>query len=714
MGKRFSIIFLLIISIILISQITYSQKINTSNVSVPVLLEKRNEIVFGTESKHLTSKDQEIVNEMSRLKVNYKDGNIKRISELQNNLVAQRSETVTGQEINLLSPEVNNYKSQTEQSDQLTLNEIYSVSSAYIKAVATQTEQRNPGAGTIWVVIAVGAGDVGVGASPDTLLYFNSTNNGVSYSLIKRAALTVGMKVNYDEMDLEIVEPFTDNKYIHLVLSVITDGFTGTHLSGIITLRKSDLVLGGGPQITFPGANNAVNKYSKPRITSDNAKYPVEAYLTIVVTQDSTDGVNNFIMTKVCKIFNPYVLINSSSQITYLSQSIHTPVNGYSTEAQTDAAYYNSGGTVQGDSIIFVQSGFPGTDKLINIYKNYGNTLAYPSYSGSLSGPNYHKEFARVATNGGSDQKSIFIVYAEKDIYMGYNFSSINAFKTTNGVNWTHTQLAGGGDANSEIKNPDIIGRRESEGKFYITNKWVTPRKDIISSFTIQNNVIKSFTGDHNNQITGSYASPKPGFRFLNNDSCLTVWPVYSGVFSSCGCKSVNLSLGFIIEGLYNPANDSAGIDISEIHLRSPVPPFNIIKTVTAYNLSFQTFPDALPGNYYISVSHRNSIETWYYQTVSLNDSTLTNIDFYSSQSKAYGSNLKQVDNSPVLYAVYSGDVNQDGAIDLTDVLLIYNDANSFTTGYVVTDLTGNDAVDLTDELLAYNNSVGFVNVVRP
>jgi len=714
MGEKNSTIFLMIISLILISQISYSQKFNTSNESIPVTLEKRNEIIFKKESKLPTTKEQEIVNEMSRLKDNYRAGNIKRITELQNKLVAQSSETVTGQEKNLLSPEVNNYKSQPEQSDQLTLNEIYSVSSAYIKAVATQTEQRNPGAGTVWVVIAVGAGDVGIGASPDTLLYFNSTNNGVTFSLIKKAALNVGMKVNYDEMDLEIVEPFTNDKYLHLVVAIITDGFTGAYLSGILTLRKSDLTLGGGPSFSFPGANSSVSKYSKPRITSDNAKYPVEAYLTIAVTQDSTDGVNNFIMTKVCKIFNPYAIISSNSQITYLSQSIHTPVNGYSTEAQTDVAYYNCGGAVQGDSIIFVQSGFPGTDKFVNIYKNYGNTLGYPLFSGSLSGSNYHKEFARVATNGGSDQKSIYIVWIEKDIYMGYNFSSINAFKTTNGINWTYTQLAGGGDANSEIKNPDIIGRRESEGKFYITNKWVTPRKDIISSFTIQNSTIKSFTADHNNQLTGSYASPKPGFRFLNNDSCLTVWPVYSGVFSSCGCKSVNLSLGFIIEGLYNSANDSAGIDISEIHLRNPVPPFNIIKTVFAYNLSFQTFPDALPGNYYISVSHRNSIETWYYQTVNLNDSTLKSIDFFTSQSKAYGNNLKQVDSSPVLYAVYSGDVNQDRFIDLTDVITISNDAGIFLTGYVVTDLNGNNIVDLADVVMAYNNSVNFVSVIRP
>lgn len=708
------ILLLLLTSLILNSRNSFSQKVNMSNESSPVTLEKRNDNTFRTGSKQPSSKEQEITNEMSRLKENYSKENIEKISELQNHLDGRNNTQDSRQVINLISPDANSYKSIPAQTDQLTLNEIYASNNAYIKAIATQTEQRNPGAGTIWVVIAVGAGDVGIGASPDTLLYYNSTNNGISYSLVKRAQLNTGMKVNYDEMDLEIIEPFTNEKYLHLVIAIITDGFTGSHLTGILSLKKSDLSMSGGPGFTFPGYNPNVSKYSKPRITSDNAKYPAEAYLTISMIQDSTDGISNYIMTKVCKIFNPYTLINSNSQITYLPQSIHAPVNGYSTVAQTDVAYYNSGGSVQGDSIIFVQSGFPGTDKFVNIYKNYGNTLTYPSYSGSLSGPNYRKEFARVATNGGSDQRSIYIVWLEKDSYMGYDFSSINAFRTTNGINWVYEQLAGGGDANTEIKNPDIVGRRETEGKFYITNKWVMPRKDMISSYVIQNSVLKSFTADHNNQLTGSYASPKPGFRFLNNDSCLTVWPVYSGVYSSCGCKALNISLGFIIEGLYNPANDSAGIDISEIQLRNPVPPYNVLKSVTGYNLAFATFPDAVSGNYYISVKHRNSIETWYYQSVNLSDSTYTGIDFYTSQGKAYGNNLKQIDNSPLLYAIYSGDVNQDGFIDLTDVLAINNDANIFLTGYVVTDLTGNDLVDLTDVLMAYNNSSAFVSVKKP
>ena len=695
-------------------QNSFAQKINTSNESVPVTLEQKSEDIFRSIKKSYSDREMTIMNEMTRLKEDYKTGNNEKISALQKQLEGYSETQTMNSELSLISDDANSFKSIPLQSEQLTLNEIYASNGAYIKAVATQVEQRNPGAGTIWVVLAVGAGDVGVGASPDTLLYFNSTNNGLSYSLIKRVALNTGIKINYDEMDLEIVEPFTNDKYLHLVLSVITDGFTGAHLAGIVSFKKSDQSIGGAPSFNFPGFNSNVSKYSKPRITSDNAKYPAEAYLTITVTQDSTDGVNNFIMTKICKIYNPYALITGSSQIAFLPQSIHAPAIGYSTEAQTDVAYYNSGGTVDGDSIVFVQSGFPGTDQYVGIYKNYGNTLVYPSYRGSLSGNSDHKEFARVAANGGTDQKSIFITYVEREYYMSNYYYSLNSFKTSNGINWTKMQLAGGGDANSVIRSPDIIGRRGVDGKFYITNKWVAPRKDIISSFVIQNLNMKSFTADHNDQVTGSFASPKPSFRFINNDSCLTVWPTYSSLYSSCGCKAVNLSFGFMIEGLYNAATDSAGIDISTVHLRNSFPPYSIVSSVSCYNLSFVTFPNAVPGNYYISVNHRNSIETWYYQPLNLNDSVFFNLNFFSSQGNAYGGNQKQVDNSPALFAIYSGDVDQDGTIDATDVSAIDNDATNFVSGYVVTDLTGDDFVDGTDFAIADNNAANFISMIRP
>ncbi|MBK8553988.1 MAG: hypothetical protein IPL53_24250 [Ignavibacteria bacterium] len=90
------------------------------------------------------------------------------------------------------------------------------------------------------------------------------------------------------------------------------------------------------------------------------------------------------------------------------------------------------------------------------------------------------------------------------------------------------------------------------------------------------------------------------------------------------------------------------------------------------------------------------------------------NYDFSSSASQAFGNNLKLVDSSPLRYALFSGTVNQDISIDLTDVLLVYNEAISFTTGYVNTDVTGENVTDLTDLLITYNNSTMFISVITP
>jgi hypothetical protein len=72
------------------------------------------------------------------------------------------------------------------------------------------------------------------------------------------------------------------------------------------------------------------------------------------------------------------------------------------------------------------------------------------------------------------------------------------------------------------------------------------------------------------------------------------------------------------------------------------------------------------------------------------------------------------VDASPVRFAIYSGDVNQDGTVDATDVSAIDNAANNFLSGYVATDLTGDNFVDGTDFAIADNNAANFVSAIRP
>jgi len=52
--------------------------------------------------------------------------------------------------------------------------------------------------------------------------------------------------------------------------------------------------------------------------------------------------------------------------------------------------------------------------------------------------------------------------------------------------------------------------------------------------------------------------------------------------------------------------------------------------------------------------------------------------------------------------------------IDLSDVLQVYNDASLFNSGYIVTDINGDNISDLSDVLITSNNSNNFVSVVRP
>ena len=116
---------------------------------------------------------------------------------------------------------------------------------------------------------------------------------------------------------------------------------------------------------------------------------------------------------------------------------------------------------------------------------------------------------------------------------------------------------------------------------------------------------------------------------------------------------------------------------------------------------------------YYIQLKHRNSIETWSMSTVFFVNSDL-NYDFSASSSQAYGNNLIQVDDSPVTFAVYGGDVNQDGVIDGSDGAIIDNDALIFATGYVPSDIDGNYIVDGADAVIWDNNALYSIAIAMP
>ena len=179
--------------------------------------------------------------------------------------------------------------------------------------------------------------------------------------------------------------------------------------------------------------------------------------------------------------------------------------------------------------------------------------------------------------------------------------------------------------------------------------------------------------------------------------------------------SSKELQITALIEGFYE-----SGImipDTVKIELHSSSYPFSLVdeaETVLSSNgeAIANFFSAAEATNYYIVVKHRNSIETWSSSTPSFSGG-LMSYNFTDNINKAYGDNLKLKSGK---YCIFSGDIiPQDGLIDLSDVISVINDGNSFLIGEALpTDLNGDQLVDLADIILVINNANAFVSKQSP
>ncbi len=205
-------------------------------------------------------------------------------------------------------------------------------------------------------------------------------------------------------------------------------------------------------------------------------------------------------------------------------------------------------------------------------------------------------------------------------------------------------------------------------------------------------------------------------WRFYNSQNPLP----FEGFRSICLSCSSTLNLRVIPQGFYNASNNLNMKDTVRVYLHSSVSPYNVVDSSVSEIDSLTLtgsfiFPNAQTGTYYIVVKHRNSIETWSRSggEVFTNGTTM-NYDYIDQANKAFGGNMAQVSASPVRFAIYSGDINQDGTIDASDVSETDNDAFSSVSGYVNTDLTGDDFVDAGDVSIVDNNAFNSVSVITP
>jgi len=195
----------------------------------------------------------------------------------------------------------------------------------------------------------------------------------------------------------------------------------------------------------------------------------------------------------------------------------------------------------------------------------------------------------------------------------------------------------------------------------------------------------------------------------------------FSGDIYRLSTMNIILNLKVAIEGFYDVTNNRLNLsDSSWVYLHSTTTPYTIIDSsrtvidsLTLNGLCF--FNEAPSGQYYIRIKHRNSIETWSRSGgEAFISGNIKSYDFTTSSNKAFGNNMKQVDASPVRFAIYSGDVDQNGVVEGTDAVATDNDVFNFVTGYVNTDVTGDYVVDASDAAITGNNAFNFVVKITP
>jgi len=221
------------------------------------------------------------------------------------------------------------------------------------------------------------------------------------------------------------------------------------------------------------------------------------------------------------------------------------------------------------------------------------------------------------------------------------------------------------------------------------------------------------FFGDYTN-VTAANGKVRPIWARADNTSM----SIYTAIVDFA--SPVKLNLTVLPEGMYDPLFQvMKRKDTVTVYLRNSVMPYAITdsakKAIDTISYSaVYSFPNTPGGSYYIVAKHFNCIETWSKAGGEplTNNGTAYHYDFTTADSQAYGKNLKLKGNE---FCLFSGNVNQNGFIDLDDVIRINNEATNFTVGnYLPEDLTGNGIVDLEDVTISYNNSVEFVIVIRP
>ncbi len=132
---------------------------------------------------------------------------------------------------------------------------------------------------------------------------------------------------------------------------------------------------------------------------------------------------------------------------------------------------------------------------------------------------------------------------------------------------------------------------------------------------------------------------------------------------------------------------------------------------------------EPLIGTYWVAITHRNHLETVYHSPITIENEGIYHCDFIQgtvSENNAFGNNQAHLteiarNNETVhAWAIYAGDINGDGIIDLLDRDLLRVSMANGHRGYIQEDLNGDGVVSIRDRSIFKRSFFSGVKAVLP
>ena len=201
------------------------------------------------------------------------------------------------------------------------------------------------------------------------------------------------------------------------------------------------------------------------------------------------------------------------------------------------------------------------------------------------------------------------------------------------------------------------------------------------------------------------------------------------GECTICAPATKTLNVTAFLEGLYagamtmNKAQDDMGdhfpgtvADQITVELHNETDYTTIEHSAANVDLNTDgtatvTIPASFSGMYWITIKHRNSVETTSAAVVDFSGATI-DYNFSTAASQAFGDN--QIDLGEGVFGIFIGDANQDGIIDGDDLVYMDPDVIAGNIGYLASDLNGDGLVDGDDLVKGDANIIAGIALATP